>query len=65
MSGPGFIAQEKDRVCKMCGTIAECRPYGPNREQICFHCAMSTPEMKAMTEKRMDECIFGHKETLH
>ncbi len=64
MSGRGFIAQEADQVCEMCGAVAECRPYGPNHEEICFDCAMSTPEMKAMAEKRMAEYIFGDKETL-
>lgn len=61
MSGPGFIAPESDQACEMCGVIAECRPYGPNGEQICFDCATSTPEMEAIAEKRMREYIFGEK----
>ena len=65
MRGLGYIAPEADRVCEMCGTITECRPYGPNHEQICFDCAMSTPEMKAMAEKRMGEYIFGEKPILN
>ncbi len=61
MSGLGFIAPEPDQACEMCGKIDECRPYGPNYEQICFDCAHSTPEMKAVAEKRMAEYIFGEK----
>ncbi len=61
MSGRGFIASEPDQVCELCGKIDECRPYGPNYEQICFDCAQSTPEMKSIAEKRMGEYIFGDK----
>ncbi len=56
MSGLGFIAEEPDQVCELCGVIAECRPYGPNKEQICFDCGMKDKET---TRKRMDEYIFG------
>ncbi len=62
MSGRGFIAEEVATVCEMCGKIDECRPYGPNDEQICFDCAMSTPEMQAIAEKKMAAYIFGEKE---
>ena len=62
MSGRGFIAQEMDTVCEMCGTITECRPYGPNDEQICFECATSTPEAKAIAERKMKAYIFGIEE---
>lgn len=56
MSGRGFIAQEPDQMCEMCGKIDECRPYGPNGEQICFDCGMKDKET---TRKRMDAYIFG------
>jgi hypothetical protein len=59
MSGLGFIAPESDTVCETCGKIDECRPYGPNDEQICFDCAMATPESKAIAEKKMEKYIFG------
>lgn len=59
MSGRGFIAQELEQVCELCGKIAECRPYGPNGEQICFDCATATPEMAAIAEKKMKAYIFG------
>ena len=62
MSGRGFIAQETDTVCEICGKIDECRPYGPNDEQICFDCATSTPESKAIAEKKMAAYIFGVEE---
>lgn len=56
MSGRGFIAEEKDQVCELCGVVAECRPYGPNYEQICFDCGMKDEEL---TRKRIGEYIFG------
>lgn len=62
MSGPGFIAEQPPEVCELCGKIDECRPYGPNGENICFECATSTPEMKAIVEKKMAAYIFGETE---
>ena len=59
MSGRGFIAPEPDQVCEMCGVIAECRPYGPNGEQICFECGMKDVET---TRKQMEKYIFGEGE---
>jgi hypothetical protein len=40
MSGKGYISVEEDRRCELCGKIDECRPYGPNGEQVCFDCGM-------------------------
>lgn len=62
MSGRGIIAEELPQACELCGKIDECRPYGPNNEQICFECAHSTPEMKAIAEKKMAAYIFGEEE---
>ncbi len=59
MSGRGVIAQEPDQMCEMCGQVDECRPYGPNDEQICFECAMATPESQAVAERKMAAYIFG------
>jgi hypothetical protein len=59
MSGPGFIAQQPDEVCEMCGKVDECRPYGPNDENICFDCAMKDPET---TNRKMGAYIFGETE---
>ena len=36
----GQISKENKRICQLCGTVDECRPYGPNGEQICFDCGM-------------------------
>ena len=58
MSGPGFIAQQPDEVCEMCGKVDECRPYGPNGENICFECGMKDEET---TKRKMDAYIFGEK----
>jgi hypothetical protein len=58
MSGPGFIAQQADEICEMCGIVAECRPYGPKDENICFDCAMLDEET---TQRKMAAYIFGEK----
>jgi hypothetical protein len=58
MSGRGFIAQQADEACEICGTIDECRPYGPNDENICFECAMKD---EATTQKKMSQYIFGEE----
>ena len=59
MSGRGIIAQQANEVCEMCGAVDECRPYGPNDENICFDCAMKDEET---TERKMAAYIFGEKE---
>lgn len=56
MSGLGFIASEKEQVCELCGAIEECRPYGPNGEQICFACGQL--DLPA-TKNNMIKYIFG------
>ena len=56
MSGRGIIAQQADEVCEMCGAVDECRPYGPNDENICFDCAMKD---EVTTERKMAAYIFG------
>jgi hypothetical protein len=56
MSGLGYIAHEPDQACGLCGTIDECRPYGPNGEQICFDCGLKD---QSTTEKKMVSYIFG------
>jgi len=56
MSSRGIIAQQADEVCEMCGKVDECRPYGPNDENICFDCAMLD---KATTERKMAAYLFG------
>jgi hypothetical protein len=56
MSGRGYIAEEPPQACQMCGVIAECRPYGPKDEEICFECAQKDPET---TERKMAIYLFG------
>ena len=56
MSGLGIIQEELPQACQMCGVIDECRPYGPNDEEVCFDCAMKDPET---TERKMAAYIFG------
>jgi len=58
MSGLGIIQEEPPQACEMCGVIDECRPYGPNGEEICFDCGMKDKET---TAKQMDKYIFGVK----
>lgn len=58
MSGLGFIAPEPEQMCELCGKIDECRPYGPNDEQVCFDCAMKDEET---AKKKMAAYIFGEK----
>ena len=59
MSSRGIIAQQADEVCEMCGKVDECRPYGPNDENICFNCAMKDDESSAIAKKKMAAYIFG------
>jgi hypothetical protein len=56
MSGRGIIANEPDQMCELCGKVDECRPYGPNDEQICFDCGMKD---ETTTQRKMDAYIFG------
>ena len=58
MSSRGIIVEEPPQVCELCNVIEECRPYGPNGEQICFGCAMKDRET---TEKRMAQYLFGEE----
>lgn len=59
MSSRGIIAEQAPEVCEMCGVVAECRPYGPNDENICFECAMKDEET---TRRKMEAYIFGEDE---
>lgn len=59
MSGRGIIAPEPDQMCELCGKVDECRPYGPNDEQVCFECAMLDEEA---AKKKMAAYIFGDQD---
>jgi hypothetical protein len=56
MSSLGVIQQQAPEVCETCGKLEECRPYGPNDENICYDCAMKDPET---TERKMAAYVFG------
>lgn len=58
MSSLGIIQEQEPECCEMCGKIDECRPYGPNGENICFECAMTKCDPEQV-EKRMANHIFG------
>ena len=59
MSSLGIIQEESPQACQLCGVIDECRPYGPNDEEVCFDCAMKDPET---TERKMAAYIFGEQQ---
>jgi hypothetical protein len=50
------IADEPDKQCQLCGKVADCRPYGPRGEQICFECGMKDD---ATTTRQMGRILFG------
>jgi formylmethanofuran dehydrogenase subunit E len=51
-----IIDIEESKKCELCGELAECRPYGPNGEQICFECGMKDEET---TKKKFYAFIDG------
>lgn len=57
--GIPVIAAEDDDICQLCGKVAECRPYGPKGERICYECGMKD---KATTDKMMGKVLFGEGE---
>jgi len=44
-----IIEETPEEKCKLCGDVAELRPYGANGENICFKCGMKDEE----TTKKM------------
>lgn len=56
MSGRGYIAAEADRRCEMCGKLEECRPYGPNGENVCFACGMKD---EAAAQRQFQKRVLG------
>lgn len=54
------IAAEPEAKCEFCGAEKELRPYGPNRERICFKCAMKD---EATTARVFNRDILGGGET--
>jgi hypothetical protein len=45
MSAKGIILPEPPRECEFCHAFVECRPYGPNNEQICYACGQLNLEV--------------------
>lgn len=58
-NGVPVIAAEDDDICELCGKVAECRPYGPKGERICFDCGMKD---KKVTDRMMGKVLFGDTE---
>lgn len=54
------ICPEPDAKCEFCGKEDELRPYGPNRERICFDCAMKD---EATTKRIFSRDVLGDGET--
>ena len=47
-----IIEREVSQKCSTCGEEKECRPYGVGGAQVCFGCAMATPESKLEAERQ-------------
>jgi hypothetical protein len=45
------------RNCTICLKVVECRPYGKNGAQVCFDCAMATPQSKAEAERQCEYAL--------
>lgn len=54
----GIIQALEPDECEICHKFAELKPYGPNRENICYECGMK--DVKT-TEKMMHIKLFGDK----
>lgn len=58
MSRLGVICEEDDSLCELCGRVAECRPYGPNGESVCFDCAMKD---EAAAQRGFNRLVMGER----
>lgn len=38
-------------TCHYCNANADCRPYGPRGEMVCFQCAFASPDREADTRR--------------
>ena len=56
MSKRGIIEETPPSICAFCLKLAELRPYGPEREKICFDCAMKDIQT---TKRRASQYLFG------
>lgn len=58
MSGKGYIADEPDSTCELCGIVAETRPYGPKGERVCFDCGMKD---EAVAKRQFAKRVLGEE----
>lgn len=58
MSRLGVIEHQPPEKCELCGKVAECRPYGPNGENVCFTCGMK--DEKA-AERAFKKLVLGEE----
>jgi hypothetical protein len=59
MSRHGIIEVQPPEKCDLCGKIAECRPYGPKGENVCFQCGMKN---KKAAERAFKRLVLGETE---
>lgn len=50
------LEPEPNKTCELCGSVTDCRPYGPNGEQICFPCGQKDP---IATKIKATEWLLG------
>lgn len=55
-----IVQYADESECEFCGKWSETRPYGPNREYICFDCAMKD---EATTRRIFARDVLGDGET--
>jgi len=51
----GETRQLPKRKCELCSKDAECRPYGPRGEWICFDCGMKDENT---TKRQASKVLF-------
>jgi len=61
MSHKGVIAETKPRTCTECGEPKETRPYGKDRAEVCFQCAMRTPESQTRAERAFSALVLDQE----
>lgn len=59
-----FIIPEADRACELCGTVTECRPYGPGGKQVCWDCGDKDEASKATRDAAIDRLLDDLGDTL-
>jgi len=56
MSDFDLLRKAMEGICELCGAKDELRPYGHQKENICFDCSMKNP---GATEKAFRERTAG------